>query len=272
MHKNAKLTPLRRKEIYNLFINGKKVSTLAREFKVTRKIIYVVLSRARLRDFSVHNSTNHRFRQIFYGLKHLAKCERQIALKNSRIYQRYEKSSPGEMVHFDTKKLRAVLRYKKGVKTECLYVAIDDHSRYLFANILPDKNQESSALFLEELSNSVPFKIDCAYSDNGMEFKGSERHDFVWLCRTKHIEQKFTRVCRPQTNGKAERVIRTIMEECLGKRYYTCEERRKALREYVQYYNNCRPHSALKYGENSLTPCQVLEHYAIKKCIQPSDF
>jgi len=234
MHKNTKLTPLIRKEIYELWDGGETVAEIEREFRVTRRIIYIILKRA------------------------LGRLAKKV--------QRYEKKYPGEMLHFDTKKLRPARKdWKK--KSEVLYVAIDDYSRQLFADIFPQKNAMTSALFLEMVLDLAPYSVEEVYSDNECEFKGNPKsHDFVWFCMDHGMQQSFTRVRRPQTNGKAERVIRTLMEECLSKyAYKTGEERRQALQKYVQYYNEHRPHSALRKGKIILTPCQVIETYVNSK-------
>lgn len=57
-----------------------------------------------------------------------------------------------------------------------------------------------------------PYQIDYAYSDNGKEYKGADDHALVKACKQHDIGQKFTRINRPQTNGKAEQVIRTLMD------------------------------------------------------------
>jgi len=83
----------------------------------------------------------------------------------------------------------------------------------LYAAILPNKTQHSSAVFLDKhVLKPCPYELDYIYSDNGKEYKGRPEHAFVKMCFDNDIGQKFTRVARPQTNGKAERVIRTIME------------------------------------------------------------
>lgn len=262
MHKNTKVTPRCRREIYELWKKGKKIKRLSEEFRVSRPVIHEILKRARLGDFSIHKSVNLRFKQAFYGLKKLSKLEKKIKGKLAKKSRRYEKDYPGEMEHFDSKKLPRVKHDDQKLKKESLFIAIDDYSRHLFADILPDKSQESSSVFLETAIEVVPFKLDLAYSDNGTEFKGTKNHDFVWVCEHNGIEQKFTRVAHPQTNGKAERVIRTIMEEWFRKNEFTSrEERRRSLQEYVYYYNNNRPHTALK----GLTPCQVIQNYVNSK-------
>lgn len=105
-----------------------------------------------------------------------------------------------------------------------------------------------------------PTPIECIYSDNGGEFKGTKNHAFVKGCRKNKIIQRFTRVQRPQTNGKAERVIRTLVEKWLkDNRFKSRNHRYMSLQNFVFDYNNLRPHSALKEGKKLLTPCQKLE-------------
>jgi len=76
---------------------------------------------------------------------------------------------------------------------------------------LPDKTQTSSATFLSQLLEECPCTIECNDSDNGTEYKGTSDHAFVALSQAQGIAQKFTRVKRPQTKGKEERVIKTLM-------------------------------------------------------------
>ena len=111
-------------------------------------------------------------------------------------------------------------RLLKGQKTtdkrDDLFVAIDDFSRELYAAILPDKTADSAAKFLtEQVIEPCPYLIECAYSDNSSEYKGETNHAFCVACWENDINQKFTRVACPQTNGKADRVIRTLMERCM---------------------------------------------------------
>lgn len=266
MHKNTKLTPVRRREVYDQWLKGAKITHLADKFMVTRKIIRKVIKRAKQGDFTIHKSINDRYRDAFYGLKHLSKTEKRIKGKLAKKARRYEKDYPGEMVHFDSKKLPRVIGDDQKLRKESLFVAIDDYSRHLFADILPDKTMESSGIFLESCIDTVPYKIECAYSDNGTEFKGTDEHDFVRVCSSNGIEQKHTRIARPQTNGKAERVIRTILEQWLRKHtFYSREERRKSLQEFVYFYNTKRFHSALKKGKEKFTPCQILQMYLDSK-------
>lgn len=259
MHKNTRLLPYMRRALYQAWQEGENVTTLSQEYRVTRRIIYRVLERARVGEFTNRTSMNHRFRTVTYGLRRLGAIEQKLQKKNERKWiRRYEKSRPGEMVHFDTKRLP--LLYGEGIRDrrEHLHVAIDDYSRYLVADILADKGQYSGAIHLQEVIETAPFVIEDAYSDNGSTYKGRKTHAFVAKCLENTISQHFTRVRHPQTNGKAERVIQTIMREwCRIQRFTSHEARRESLREYVCYYNFQRNH----LGIHNQTPLQKITNY-----------
>lgn len=262
MHKNTKITPACRREIHSLWQKGASITSIADSFRVSRPVIYTILKRARLQDFSVHKSINDRFRDALYGLSKLSKTEKKALGELAKKASRYEKDYPGEMVHFDSKKLPRIQGEEYWIRREYLFVAIDDYSRFLFADILPNKTMESAGIFMETCLGVLPFPMECAYSDNGTEFKGTKSHDFVWVCNENGIDQKFTKVRCPRTNGKAERVIRTILTEWLRKNTFTSrEERRQSLLKYVFTYNTRRLHSALLQGKKKLTPLQVIQNY-----------
>lgn len=72
------------------------------------------------------------------------------------------------------------------------------------------------------------------------------------------INQKFTKPACPQTNGKAERVIRTLMEMWHNREeFMSSDDRKKKLKRFLNYYNTVKPHK----GINGLTPYEVLENY-----------
>lgn len=85
--------------------NRIRVCDLMRKYRVSAPTVYKILRRGRQRDFSIHKSVNARFRTIQYGLKRLAKVERELEEKLKKEAKRYNKEYPGEMVHFDTKRL-----------------------------------------------------------------------------------------------------------------------------------------------------------------------
>ena len=257
MHKHTKLTPSLRREVYNKWCTGRdSFRSLAKLYHVDKNIISVAIKRGRLGDFSVHDSVNHRYRTIEYGLRKLSKIEQKLNKKKNKI--RYEKTWPGEMVHGDTKRLPNLVNHsQRGHKRETLFVGIDDCTRYLVADILPDRTMWSSSLFLDTLVMRSPYFIECHYSDNGGEYKGAKDHAFVGACLRYGMQQKFTKPRHPWTNGKAERVIRTLMEEWYPKARLakTPDQRRQMLYQYVDWYNHHRGHMSL----NGKTPVQRME-------------
>ena len=260
MHKNTRLTPHHRQAIWTAYTQEKEsVTSLARRYMVSRPTIYRILKAVRGRLLVPQNSTNNRFKQAYYGMHRLAKVERSIQEKLKKQAKRYNKSYPGEMVHVDTKRLPLLKGQKATDKRDYLFVAIDDFSRELYAAILPNKTATSAATFLNEhVIKPCPYQIDCIYSDNGSEYKGAVNHPFGIACFENGINQKFTRPARPQTNGKAERVIRTIMEMWHDKQQFDSpEHRQKELCRFVNFYNTVKPHSSLK-GD---TPFEVLQAY-----------
>lgn len=262
MHKNTKLLPYQRRELFRRWGMGIGVSQLAREYRVSRETVYGTIKDARLGIFENRSSMNRRYRTLFHGLRRLSKTELSVAGKIARKahrLKRYEKSFPGEMVHFDTKRLPLLVGEAVAQPREYLFVAIDDHSRWLFADIFPDKTAYSAAIFLEEVRRLFPFKMQCAYSDNGSEYKGRKGHPFADQLRKHKIDQRFTQVKHPWTNGKAERVIRTLMEEWHSRtrsNHLSRAHRRRHLYAYVDWYNQSRRHQTI-----NCTPLERLEAF-----------
>ncbi len=214
IHKNTKLTPLQRKQLYDdYFVKHIRKCDLKIKYQISRPTIDKILYRGRKKDFSIHDSTNKKFACLEYGLKRLAKIEKKVEDKLKKQAKRYNKKYPGEMVHVDTKRLPLLEGESAKDTREYLFVGIDDYSRELYAVITSDKTQYSSERFLKQMLEECPYTIEQIYSDNGLEYKGnSDKHAFMLLCQKNNIEQRFTKVKHPWTNGKAERVIRTLME------------------------------------------------------------
>lgn len=269
MHKRIRLTPLDREEIWRLYQTRQwKVTHLAERYRVSRPTIYNVLRQARLQQFAPRDSTNARYRTIQFGIKRLAKVEAQIQARLKREAKRYNKSYPGELMHVDTKRLPLLEGQTHTQAREYLFVAIDDYSRELYAVIMPDKTQHSAAQFLvHNVLAQCPYEIDYIYSDNGKEYKGSPSHAFVQACTNHNIGQKFTRIARPQTNGKAERVIRTIMQMWHEQNHFKDSAHRHIeLARFINFYNTVKPHKAL----NNMTPYETLQAYFYQPlCKQP---
>ena len=177
---------------------------------------------------------------------------------------RYERSRPGELVHVDIKKLARILRpghrvtgdrrdqAKGKAGWQHLFVAIDDHSRLGFAAVYPDETAQSAISFLGELVRfyaAHAISVERVLSDNGACFK----RRWYEACATHEIAVRKTRAYRPQTNGKAERFIRTLLERwAYAYSYQNESERLAALSPALDFYNRFRPHRAL----GNLTPLQ----------------
>lgn len=262
MHKNTKLLPYQRREIFRRWGMGTKITHLAREYKVTRQTIYDTIKDAKLGIFINRTSTNNRYRTLEYGFKRLNKTELKLEKKvqdRERRKKRYEKAIPGEMIHLDTKRLPLLLGEAAIQPREYLFVAVDDYSRQLFADIFPDKTSYSAAIFLEEARRYFPYPVKGIYSDNGSEYKGRVGHPVFDFCRKHKISQGFTKVKHPWTNGKAERVIQTLMKEWHTRtrsNHISRAHRRRHLYAYVDWYNQCRFHQTIKS-----TPLERLEKY-----------
>jgi transposase InsO family protein len=173
--------------------------------------------------------------------------------------RRYERSRPGELVHIDVKKLGRIDRPghrvtgsrrdrrdqgKKG--WEYVHVAIDDYSRLAYAEVLEDEKAVTATGFLHR---AVAFyrrhgiTVERVLTDNGAAYIATAH---AITCRRLGIKHLRTRPYRPQTNGKAERFIRTLLVGwAYGAIYGSSHERTAALDGWLWHYNHRRRHSAL---------------------------
>jgi transposase InsO family protein len=177
---------------------------------------------------------------------------------------RYERARAGELIHVDVKKLGRILKpghrvtgdrrgqAKGKAGWQYLFVAIDDYSRLAFAKVYRDETSASSTAFLAELVRfyrSHGIAVERVLTDNGACFK----RRWAEACAAYGIVVKKTRAYRPQTNGKAERFIRTLLERWAYAYPYAHESARlAALAPALDFYNRFRPHRALR----GLTPLQ----------------
>jgi transposase InsO family protein len=180
---------------------------------------------------------------------------------------RYEYAQPGGLLHLDTKKLGRIVGGpghratgdKRGqarkVGWDVLHVALDDATRLVYAELLDDERGRTAAHFLVRAlrwfraQGVAVFRL---LTDNGSLYRSKV---FRRTTRRLRIGQLFTRPYRPQTNGKAERWIRTVLSECLYREVFASSaERRLALARFLGYYNDQRPH----LGIGGRTPRQRL--------------
>lgn len=168
---------------------------------------------------------------------------------------RYERERPGELLHLDTKKLGRIVggpghratgdrrRRARGVGWERLHVAIDDATRLSYAELLPDERGVSAARFAVRALRwfrAQGITVERIITDNGSPYVSRR---FRAALRRLAIKHRRTRPYRPQTNGKVERWIRTVLTECLYREVFaSARERQLALGRFVEYYNEVRPH------------------------------
>lgn len=182
---------------------------------------------------------------------------------------RYVRSKPGELVHFDTKKLGRFVRPGHRVVGkrisragalrmgwEFLHIAIDDASRLAYAEVLSDETARSCVDFLRRAA--VFFarhgikRIEQVMSDNGSGYRSHEFAAALTQLNTRHIT---TKPYTPRTNGKAERFIQTLLRQwAYARSYDNSDERKAALEPYLRWYNRERPHGSL----DGKTPLSVL--------------
>jgi transposase InsO family protein len=195
------------------------------------------------------------------GLSVLARLDR-----STREVIRYERERPGELVHLDVKKLGRIPegggkrfdpgfqesgagRHRPGPKRghDFVHVAVDDHSRYAYAEALPDEKGTTTAGFLSRAViafASVGISIERVLTDNAMNYRHSRA--FIATAEEHSIGRRHTRPYRPQTNGKAEAFNKTLQREWAYRRLYTSNtERLDALKTFLDDYNFARPHTAI---------------------------
>ena len=175
---------------------------------------------------------------------------------------RYEHAAPGDLVHVDVKKLgkippgggHRVLGRRAGQKNTTrgkigywfIHNAVDDHSRYTYSELLADEKKETAAAFWIRANASfaaLGITVSRVLTDNGSCYRS---RDFAEALG-EDITHKRTRPYRPQTNGKVERVNRTMLEEWAYARTYLTEDERAAeFSTWLHTYNHHRPHSSLQ--------------------------
>ena len=176
-----------------------------------------------------------------------------------RIPIRYVREHAGELLHLDTKKLGRIPpggghrmlgrpgHHPAGHGYDYLHVAVDDATRFAFVQVHADERDQTTAGFL--LAAAAAFaergiRIERVLTDQGSAYRSRA---FAASAETLHTSHKFTRPYRPQTNGKAERFIKTLLEEWAYARLYaTNQSRLQALPRWLRFYNLRRPHTALK--------------------------
>jgi len=172
---------------------------------------------------------------------------------------RYERAAPGELLHLDTKQLGRIgpggghrvlgpgsINKHRGIGWNRVHVAVDDHSRIAYVEELADESPASTAGFLERATAFYAghgIRIERVLSDNGGCYRSRL---FAATAQRLGVALRKTRPYRPQTNGKAERFIRTLLTEwAYASAFHDTAERVASLPAFVDYYNRSRPHWSL---------------------------
>ena len=173
---------------------------------------------------------------------------------------RYEHAAPGDLLHLDIKKIGRfhavgcrITGNRRGrihrAGWEYVHVAIDDHSRIAFSQILPDQQAHSAAAFLQAALAyyaRLGISISRLLTDNGPCYRSGH---FRCLCSQLGIRHGFTRPYTPRTNGKAERFIQTALREWAYSRAYdNSQARAEELPRWLHQYNWHRPHASLNHA------------------------
>jgi transposase InsO family protein len=185
--------------------------------------------------------------------------------------RRYEKRRPGELIHIDVKKLGRIGPHGAGHRVlgrswakegrlrtdaagvrrlqtgwECVHVCVDDATRLAYVEVLPDEKATTAIGFLGRavaFYRSHGIRVQRLMTDNGSPYVSTAHAS---ACRELGIRHIRTRPYRPQTNGKAERFIRTMLREwAYAAVYGSSPDRARALSGWVERYNFRRRHGAL---------------------------
>ena len=169
----------------------------------------------------------------------------------------YEHDFPGSLLHLDVKKLARFrktghrihgdrTRITRGAGWEYLHVCIDDHSRVAYVEVLDDEKGNTAASFLDRAVRwfaHLGIRTHRVLTDNGSCYRSGV---FNALCEHMGIRHRYTRPYRPQTNGKAERFIQTLLREwAYARAFRTSTGRRRSLPSWLRHYNHVRPHGSL---------------------------
>ena len=187
-----------------------------------------------------------------------------IRIRASRRSQhRYERETAGDLIHIDVKKLGRIpdgggwrmhgvdsIDHRNGNRAKLgfdyVHVAVDDHSRLAFAQVLTDERGPTCAKFLAAAAaffDQHGVAIREVMTDNALNYRRS--NDFRAVMAAIGAKHRLTRPHSPWQNGKAERFNRTLQENWAYRHPFTSNQHRtEALAPWLEHYNYARPHTA----------------------------
>jgi transposase InsO family protein len=303
VHKNARLTPLGRAVMICRIEAGWPVRRAAEAAGVSERTGYTWLARHRLggeRRLYDRSSAPRRcprrtsperigqIEQLRRGRMSGPAIARVLAMPRSTVgavlrrlrlgklkalepklpANRYERASPGELIHIDIKSLGKIdgLGHRvtgdrstrnRGIGWDHLHVAIDDASRLAYTEILPSLGSQDACGFVERALAwyaRLGVTVERVMTDNGSAYVSKRFGQTLRDAGVRHIR---TRPFRPRTNGKAERFIQTSLREwAYARPYVSSVERAAAIGPWTDAYNLNRPHA----GIGDLSPWQRLKN------------
>jgi transposase InsO family protein len=293
-HSNARLTPKGREAMVRLVVDdAMSMSAVAHRFKTTPKTVAKWVGR--FRECGVDGLCDRSSRPLSSPSQTpLAACDEVERLRRDRYTQdqiaattglsratvsrilerrglsllaclepraprpRYERETPGEIIHIDIKKLGRFTQpghrvtgdrqkgRSPGAGWEYVHIAIDDHSRVAYSDIFPNEKKESAVAHLEAAVayyKILGIKVTRVMTDNGSCYRSSA---FAKACKELDIKHIRTKPYTPQTNGKAERFVQTTIREwAYATEYQSSQERKADLPKWLHRYNWHRPHASL---------------------------
>jgi transposase InsO family protein len=216
------------------------------------------LRRRRMTSTEIASRTSLPLSTVSLLLRRLG-LHRLSRLEPEQPVRRYERETPGELLHLDTKKLARIRRVGHrihgdrskrvyGAGWEFAHVCIDDCTRLAYVEVLPDERATTTTAFLRRALawyRARGIEVQRVMTDNAPGYYAKR---FAALCRDREIRQIFTRPYTPKTNGKAERFIQTALREWAYARAYQNSDQRGAdMPRWIHQYNWHRPHASLKY-------------------------
>jgi transposase InsO family protein len=182
---------------------------------------------------------------------------RRLRMEPPPMGRRYEHAAAGDLLHLDTKKLGRIRgighrisgqrqQRARGIGWEFLHIAIDDHSRVAYMELLDDERGITMSAFLRRALRwfrARGVRVRRVLTDNGA---GYLSRGFRATCRGLQVVHRRTRPYTPRTNGKAERFIQTALREWAYKQpYYTSADRARMMPGWCEHYNAARLHSGI---------------------------
>ena len=185
----------------------------------------------------------------------------QLIRTSRRSARRYEHDRPGDLIHLDVKKLgripdgggwrahgRSEAVRGRGNGWDYCHVAVDDHSRMAYVEVLPDERGTTCAAFLHRAASwfrdEHGVTIRRVLTDNAKSYRVSR--DWIAVCSALQIKRRYIKPGCPWTNGKAERFNRTLQNRWAYRQPWPDNAvRTAALPEFLTYYNTARGHTGL---------------------------